>query len=252
MQGMQQELTAVTRSRPHRLCSHDGCERHAKTRGLCLKHWQKKWRTGEVGNDRPLCSRDDCAHFVHARGLCATHYQRERDAEPGPRCCAVDCDRHARVRGYCRKCYSIARRSGEIDRDKMVKCQVPSCTELVRSRLCRQHLRRSNLYSLTVEQLDALDIGTPCDICGRRATDVDHDHSTGEVRGFLCGPCNTSIGLLQDNPALLIRAADYVKRARRTTCPKGHDLKLHGVVTPEGGKVCRQCNREALGEKADG
>jgi hypothetical protein len=36
-------------------------------------------------------------------------------------------------------------------------------------------------------------------------------------------------------------------RARRTTCPKGHDLKLNGAVTPEGGRVCRQCNREAEG-----
>jgi hypothetical protein len=36
-------------------------------------------------------------------------------------------------------------------------------------------------------------------------------------------------------------------RAKRTTCPKGHDLKLHGVVTPEGGRVCRQCNRDTQG-----
>lgn len=36
-------------------------------------------------------------------------------------------------------------------------------------------------------------------------------------------------------------------RVRRTTCPQGHDLKLNGAVTPEGGRVCRQCNREAQG-----
>lgn len=35
-------------------------------------------------------------------------------------------------------------------------------------------------------------------------------------------------------------------RVRRKLCAKGHELALHGVVTPEGGKVCRQCNREAL------
>lgn len=34
-------------------------------------------------------------------------------------------------------------------------------------------------------------------------------------------------------------------RSRRTMCPRGHDLKLNGIVTPEGGRVCRQCNREA-------
>lgn len=34
-------------------------------------------------------------------------------------------------------------------------------------------------------------------------------------------------------------------RARRQRCPVGHELSMHGVVTPEGGRVCRQCNREA-------
>lgn len=34
-------------------------------------------------------------------------------------------------------------------------------------------------------------------------------------------------------------------RARRTKCPRGHDLRTNGVVTPEGGRVCRQCNRDA-------
>jgi hypothetical protein len=38
-------------------------------------------------------------------------------------------------------------------------------------------------------------------------------------------------------------------RARRTHCPKGHELAINGVVTPEGGKVCRACNREAQGAR---
>lgn len=38
-------------------------------------------------------------------------------------------------------------------------------------------------------------------------------------------------------------------RAKRAMCPKGHPLALNGVVTPEGGRVCRQCNRDARGER---
>jgi HNH endonuclease len=34
-------------------------------------------------------------------------------------------------------------------------------------------------------------------------------------------------------------------RARRVLCPAGHQLAVHGIVTPEGGRVCRQCNRDA-------
>lgn len=38
-------------------------------------------------------------------------------------------------------------------------------------------------------------------------------------------------------------------RARRARCPQGHDMAVHAVVTPEGGRVCRACNREALENK---
>lgn len=34
-------------------------------------------------------------------------------------------------------------------------------------------------------------------------------------------------------------------RAKRTACPKGHPLSVNAIVTPEGGRVCRTCNREA-------
>lgn len=39
-------------------------------------------------------------------------------------------------------------------------------------------------------------------------------------------------------------------RARRKLCPRGHQLAIHGIVTPEGGRVCRQCNRDAEGGTA--
>lgn len=34
-------------------------------------------------------------------------------------------------------------------------------------------------------------------------------------------------------------------RSRRARCKRGHDLRITGAITPEGGKVCRDCNREA-------
>jgi hypothetical protein len=35
-------------------------------------------------------------------------------------------------------------------------------------------------------------------------------------------------------------------RAKRVRCPDGHELAVHDIVTPEGGRVCRACNREAI------
>lgn len=53
-----------------------------------------------------------------------------------------------------------------------------------------------------------------CAICskaenGRRLA-VDHDHSTGVIRGLLCALCNTAIGKFHDDPALLRKAANYI------------------------------------------
>jgi len=57
--------------------------------------------------------------------------------------------------------------------------------------------------------------GGRCAGC-RRATGVtkrlavDHSHATGEVRGLLCGPCNRIVGWFRDDPATLLRLADYL------------------------------------------
>lgn len=40
------------------------------------------------------------------------------------------------------------------------------------------------------------------------------------------------------------RRKSWRYRSKRTHCPAGHELAVTGAVTPEGGIVCRQCNRD--------
>ena len=39
---------------------------------------------------------------------------------------------------------------------------------------------------------------------------VDHNHTTGEVRGLLCNACNRAIGNFQDDPNIIRKAIAYL------------------------------------------
>lgn len=60
-------------------------------------------------------------------------------------------------------------------------------------------------------------IPTLCEICG---TDpgyplyLDHDHATGEARGWLCSLCNLGLGHFKDEPARMLAAAQYIQKSR--------------------------------------
>jgi hypothetical protein len=41
---------------------------------------------------------------------------------------------------------------------------------------------------------------------------VDHNHTTGKVRGLLCSACNTAIGKMRENPEILASAIQYLER----------------------------------------
>ena len=53
--------------------------------------------------------------------------------------------------------------------------------------------------------------GVTCELCGAAGVVYDHDHETGQFRGWLCGTCNTGLGRFKDDPDLMERAADYVR-----------------------------------------
>lgn len=76
-------------------------------------------------------------------------------------------------------------------------------------------------FNITVSDYDKMMLaqGGVCAICsgtnkdGRRLH-VDHDHSTGAIRGLLCGRCNPAIGLFDDSIEVISKAVDYLKRLK--------------------------------------
>ena len=53
---------------------------------------------------------------------------------------------------------------------------------------------------------------TPCSICGEPSSVLDHCHNTGKVRDGLCSACNLVLGAMNDDPARLRAAADYLEK----------------------------------------
>lgn len=93
---------------------------------------------------------------------------------------------------------------------------------------------RVQRYGLKVDDLDRMfnQQRGRCAICPTIFSDgnyrVDHDHSSGKVRGLLCAACNTAIGLLKDNPLVLQSAKDYLidTSSPSTTAPPA-SIKFH-------------------------
>ena len=101
-----------------------------------------------------------------------------------------------------------------------------SCAICQKERLKRRYYENGGApwrHGLTIEQHRSLleSQHHACAVCQRpfgkdRPSVVDHDHRTGEVRGLLCNGCNTSLGVLGDDPLVLIRALEYLRGRSRS------------------------------------
>jgi len=73
---------------------------------------------------------------------------------------------------------------------------------------------RYKVYGISVAEYHAMyeEQEGCCAVCGgpHETLDVDHDHVSGKVRALLCGPCNRGLGMFEDNPSMLRRAASYL------------------------------------------
>src|ERR1041384_916466 len=82
----------------------------------------------------------------------------------------------------------------------------------------RTGAERRLAYGLNLEEFNAMVKAQNgrCAICNEiptgRGFHVDHCHLTGVIRGLLCRGCNLALGNMKDDPARLMRAANYLMR----------------------------------------
>lgn len=195
-----------------------------------------------------ICSEHGCAHTVHSRSVCSTHYAKHRrestlDTLPkgrsretgdrrqavqpkrrlwaAPECLADGCSDPAQARNLCPTHYQRARADGSLENYPKVRhalvadvCGVEGCAAPAKSKaMCQRHYQLSRRYGYAMSELDSLP--TSCEVCGSTLRlHQDHDHGTGDVRGTLCGACNTALGLVSESVETLAGLIAYVVRHR--------------------------------------
>lgn len=90
-----------------------------------------------------------------------------------------------------------------------------------RCKTCRAKIERTNKYKISQEEIEQLAEKQQhcCAICGTNKPNgrtnefvVDHCHNTGKVRGLLCHPCNSGIGMFKDEVDILNKAILYLTK----------------------------------------
>lgn len=136
-----------------------------------------------------------------------------------------DASRKGGLSGLCRPCAKIvlsevrARQRAHPNYEKFRKEQ------LVKTRARRKAFSLRVNYGIDLKEYEALYAAQngQCAICGCVGgpaprnkevliLNVDHDHTTGKVRGLLCRACNQGLGLFRDSLQNLESAITYLKR----------------------------------------
>jgi hypothetical protein len=116
---------------------------------------------------------------------------------------------------YCKKC-----NSEQYKKNRDAKCEYQKEYRSKNKARYKAWSRKTHLkkkYNLTEDQYNNMlaQQTNSCAICKGLFTSIlvpqiDHCHTTGRVRGLLCRPCNTAIGMLKDDVTILQNAQNYL------------------------------------------
>lgn len=214
-------------------CTVDECDNPNYGHRYCQLHYWRWKRHGDPLRESksPLSRLRECVY-------CTKEYQPRRTDQ---RFCSRRCaslfrqgDEHkellAQERKRCTRCLQIKSRTEFYQARRSVDGITHWCKDCLSARSAERNSRpeekrraRENKlrakYSITLNDYDRMldEQNHRCRICGRpqgaggKELVVDHCHTTGRVRGLLCGHCNSGIGMFEDNPLRLAAAIAYLR-----------------------------------------
>lgn len=130
-----------------------------------------------------ICTSPDCSNSVYAIGRCRKHYMKDRYQRN------VD-----EIRAY-------QRRYIKTDQSRAYR---------------RNYNAQPAARARRGQPAPTRPMPTACEVCGRvseRTLHLDHCHTTGAFRGWLCKRCNMALGKFGDSIAGIERVLAYLKRS---------------------------------------
>lgn len=208
------------------------CEIHRYCRGANHAPLLSEFGASSGGQSRSLCRRCEALRYNRRVVTCA-HCLDEFIPDMGTmrlngRGVNLCNDCHSQVK-HCGRCNRFLPRTAfSIATGKACglagHCRECTSDKWSRSTPANRFRARATLYGISYEQYEEMldNQADLCAICGQPETDisrgklrtlaVDHNHSTGQIRNLLCGRCNKTLGLMNEDPARLRAAADYLER----------------------------------------
>lgn len=186
-------------------CTSPDCEAPVLASQRCTSHYYR-WRKSLHTSRLPGSPFIFVGRIYRKKGVCHLPTCRH----PAPRYC----------RGLCQKCFERQWRSERVEIRREQKKRWAAENPERKALVSRESwLGRYNLTVKSWNDLYDAQNGM-CAVCSvplerrGRNTHVDHDHSSGFVRGLLCRRCNRALGLLKDEERVLQGAIRYLRRSR--------------------------------------
>lgn len=183
------------------------------------------------------CRIDDCEKPINARELCVNHYRKMRKTGElpllvrTPKLCGVtECERPVLARGWCSSHYSRWRHSGDVRADEPLNVEdgYARCTRCQRTKVTAEFAEGKRWCNrcITIHASNRRK-GRTCSSCGTGITNMG--------KSGLCVPCN-GISRRSTTVRRFINAAGYVMLSGHRGHPmanhRGHVLE-HKIVMGE-------------------
>jgi hypothetical protein len=104
-----------------------------------------------------------------------------------------------------------------------LKASCIDCCKASRNKTVDKNRDLQRRYGISIEEQETMIFNQSgkCASCGDETKlCVDHDHTTGKVRGLLCQSCNKALGLFKDDITVLNKAIKYLEKHKNdsNTC----------------------------------